>query len=100
MRVESYDADLIQRLENAEYAREYLAQLIEQEDRGALLLGLKFVIDAQGGIGRLSKKLGVTRQSLYKAFSKKGNPTIETLFAVLRGLGFELSICKRGKRAA
>jgi probable addiction module antidote protein len=44
------------------------------------------------GINEMSKKTGIKRESLYKAFSNKGNPTYKTLQALLNGLGFELSI--------
>jgi probable addiction module antidote protein len=49
------------------------------------------------GINEMSKKTGIKRESLYNAFSNKGNPTYKTLQALLSGLGFELSIKQKIK---
>lgn len=37
-------------------------------------------------------KTRLNRQNLYKALSSKGNPTLDTLDAILYALGFRLSI--------
>ncbi|WP_420886602.1 DNA-binding protein [Candidatus Finniella inopinata] len=46
----------------------------------------------RGGIGELAKKTSLNRQNLYKLFSAKRQPKIETLGVILDGLGFRLSI--------
>ncbi|MHB1676384.1 MAG: helix-turn-helix domain-containing transcriptional regulator [Sulfuriferula sp.] len=35
---------------------------------------------------------GISRESLYRALSPKGNPTLRTLLAVLKNVGMRLSI--------
>jgi DNA-binding phage protein len=35
---------------------------------------------------------GISRESLYRALSPKGNPTLKTLVAVLKTVGMRLSI--------
>lgn len=47
------------------------------------------------GMTEIAKKAGLGRQALYSALSKDGNPTLETLAAVLDALGLELSVKKR-----
>ncbi len=47
------------------------------------------------GMSEIAKKAGVGRQALYNALSENGNPTLETLIAVLNALGLELSVQKR-----
>jgi probable addiction module antidote protein len=44
------------------------------------------------GMTELSRKTGVGRQALYGALSAEGNPTLETLTAVLSALGLRLSV--------
>ena len=44
------------------------------------------------GMTELSRKTGVGRQALYAALSGDGNPTLETLTAVLSALGLRLSV--------
>ncbi len=74
----------------------YLQQAIEDynedgNDR-ALLMALRHVIEAQGGIAALTEKTSFPKQTLYQAFSEKGNPRFSTLMTVLRALGVKLAI--------
>ena len=43
-------------------------------------------------IASISRETGLTRETLYRAFSPDGNPTLTTLSAVVKALGFQLSI--------
>lgn len=47
------------------------------------------------GMTEIAKTTGLGRQALYNALSENGNPTLETLTAVLGALGLELSVQKR-----
>ncbi len=47
------------------------------------------------GMTEIAKKAGLGRQALYKALSEDGNPTLETLVAVLDALGLELTVQRR-----
>jgi probable addiction module antidote protein len=46
------------------------------------------------GMTEISKRTGLGRQALYTALSENGNPTLETLIAVLSALGLKLSVVK------
>lgn len=50
------------------------------------------------GMTQIARKTGLGRQALYNALSEKGNPTLETLMAVLDALGLELTV--QPKKAA
>lgn len=50
---------------------------------------------AKGGIGALAKSAGVSRESLYRTLSSRGNPKIDTVMALLRAMGLKLSIDQR-----
>lgn len=47
------------------------------------------------GMSEIARKAGLGRQALYSALSENGNPTLETLVAVLGALGLELTVQKR-----
>jgi probable addiction module antidote protein len=47
------------------------------------------------GMSEIARKAGVGRQALYNALSDNGNPTLETLTAVLNALGLQLTVQKR-----
>ncbi len=88
----SYRDDLLKRLADPEYAALYLEEVIASGDHKALMIALKDVVDARGGVGALAGKVSLKRQSLYKVLSKQGNPTLETLGEILRPLGLRISV--------
>jgi probable addiction module antidote protein len=69
------------------YLKAVLKEYEESGDERHLLLALRRVAEAVG-VANLAKKTGLSRQSIYKALSENGNPTLKTLDAVLRALGF------------
>lgn len=92
MRLKNYKADLLKRLEDPNYAAEYLAQALAEKDSAAFLIALKDVVEAGGGIGKLAGRVGLKRPSLYKILSQNGNPTLATLQEILNPLGLRVSI--------
>ena len=92
MRLKNYREDLLERLKDADYAAEYLAQVLAEKDKAAFLVALKDVVEATGGMSVMAKRVGLKRSSLYKVFSKRGNPTLETLQAILEALGLRVTV--------
>ncbi|WP_293980065.1 addiction module antidote protein [Sphingobium sp.] len=41
---------------------------------------------------QLANETGIKRQALYRAFSDKGNPTLETVLKVLPALGLRMRV--------
>jgi probable addiction module antidote protein len=75
-----------------EYLKAAMTSLDNPEDRGACLLALRTVAEAYGGLGEVAAEAGISRESLYRALSPKGNPTLKTLLAVLKAVGMRLSV--------
>ena len=96
----SYDAFLKGELKDSEFAAEYLSAAIQDESMEGFLAALKNVAEAHGGIGILSRVAKLNRQSMYKMFSEKGNPTFSSLVAVLGAIGLDLSFKPQERRAA
>lgn len=94
--VSHHEAELAELRADRELAVEYLraamASLDDPDDRAAGLLALRTVAEAYGGLGAVAAEAGVSRESLYRALSPKGNPTLKTLLAVLKTVGMRLSI--------
>ena len=90
-----FEDSLRERLADVEYARIFLDVALEEYEKDgdteAFLLALRDVTEAQGGISKLAERTKLNRQNLYKALSEKGNPRLETIGAILHGLGFRLS---------
>lgn len=74
------------------YLREALQALDDPAERAGGLLALRTVADAYGGLGHVASEAGISRESLYRALSPNGNPTLKTLLAVLKAVGMRLSV--------
>jgi probable addiction module antidote protein len=83
----------------AEYLKQSMADMSEPEGRGAALLALRRLAEAHGGMAAVAMEAGIQRESLYRALSPNGNPTMNTLIAVLKSLGMRLTV-ERDKKAA
>lgn len=75
-----------------EYLKAAMKSLDDPENRAAGLLALRTVAEAYGGLGAVAAEAGISRESLYRALSPKGNPTLKTLLAVLKTVGMRLSV--------
>lgn len=73
----------------------YLNAALKDGDSAVLLEALRNVAQARGGMGALAKAAGVSRESLYRTLSRRGNPKIETLLELLRAMGLKLTIERR-----
>jgi probable addiction module antidote protein len=80
-----------------DFANEYLATALEEADlpggQTALLAALRHIAEAQG-MSAVAARAGIPRESLYRALSPKGNPTIKTFLAVVRGAGLHLEVSR------
>jgi probable addiction module antidote protein len=95
--------------EDREYAVALLQLAMESLDnpaeRGGALLSMRAVAEAYGGLGAVAAQAGISRESLYRALSPKGNPTLKTLVAVLKSVGLRISVapeqhvCKKRTKA-
>jgi probable addiction module antidote protein len=80
------------------FAADYLNAAMDEADqpggREALLMALRHVAEARG-MAQVARAAGVQRESLYRALSPRGNPTIKTLLAVMHATGLRLGVSKR-----
>jgi probable addiction module antidote protein len=90
----SHDEYMIRELrEDPEFAVEYLKVALEDtENPGVLLIALRRIAEARGGIAKVAKAAGIQRESLYRALSAKGNPRLSTINAVAKAVGLKLTL--------
>ena len=89
-----YEDLLYQDLQDPEEAVAYLnAALDDEYAKGSevFLLALRDVAKAHG-MKQLAQDTQLSRESLYRTLSRKGNPRFSTLEAVLKSLGLKLSV--------
>ena len=71
----------------------YLQACIEEapDDPALIAAALGDVARARGMV-QLAKETGLTREGLYKALSKDGNPNFGTVLKVLHALGLKITL--------
>lgn len=77
-------------LSKSENALAYLNAEIEEGDMFYLLKAIRNVAAANGGMSALAKATKMSRTSLYKTLSPKGNPELATLRNILAVYGIRL----------
>jgi len=95
----NYQEDLLERLANPKYASGYLNAALEEaiEDGfvGGLMVAIRNVIDAHGGMAKFAKKIkGKSRTSLYKTLNEDGNPEFSTVLEIIKHLPISLQFNK------
>jgi probable addiction module antidote protein len=90
----SHDQATVSELrDNPEFAAEYLRAALEDSGEPAvLLIALRRIAEARGGIAKVAKAAGIERESLYRALSVRGNPRLSTLVAVTKAVGLRLTV--------
>ncbi|MDD2704140.1 MAG: putative addiction module antidote protein [Acidocella sp.] len=69
----------------------YLEDAFSDGDPAFIAKALGTVARARG-MSKIAKATGVTREALYASLSATGNPTLATLVATTRALGYELTV--------
>ena len=90
-RTRDHQEYLLESLQNPEEAAAYLNAALEENDNELFLLALRNVVQA-AGMTKVAKKANLNRENLYRMLSKKGNPELSSLWALLGSIGLEISI--------
>ena len=89
-----YEDILHRDLQDSEEAAAYLTAALDDKSGHGLdvfLLALRDVVRARG-IRQLAQNTQLSRESLYRTLSRRGNPRFSTLEAMLESLGLKLSV--------
>lgn len=83
--------DMANYLHDEAEVTEYLRQALEDGDPSELAAALGDIARARG-MTQLARDTGLSRESLYKSLSGERAPSSDTLFKVIRAMGFKLSL--------
>jgi probable addiction module antidote protein len=83
--------DPVEFLDDEETIAGFLAEAFETGDAVEIAKSLGTVARARG-MTEIARQAGVSRESLYRALSEKGNPELSTLVKVMRACGVQLSV--------
>src|SRR5437016_6789781 len=87
-RTTDYHSWRLEKLADPRIAASYLNAAMDDSPE-MFLRAVMNVAQAQQ-VTRTAKKAGIKRESIYRAFSKRGNPTLDTLHSVLGALGITM----------
>lgn len=87
-----HDDWLTTRLADAEFAAEYLNAASEDEDPKTYLTALRKVVEARGRMASVADRAKLSRETVCRTLSVRGNPTIKTLTAVLKATGLKFGV--------
>jgi probable addiction module antidote protein len=68
----------------------FMADAFESGDAGYIAHALGVVARAKG-MSQIANESGLSREQLYRSFSKRGNPTLKSTLTVMKSLGIELT---------
>ena len=83
---------LLEWLKDPENAAAYIEAVLEEGDPAGLLQALRNVAESRGGVSRIARETGLSREALYRTLSKRGNPQLRSLTAILGATGLRLSV--------
>lgn len=78
--------------EDPGFATRYLNDLLEEGDQADLLIALRQMAQAFGGVPAIAEKAHLNATQLYRTLSADGNPELRSLTAVLKAMGMRLAI--------
>ncbi len=91
MKTETRKFDPTNYIGSPQMQAEYLRAALEDGDPDTIAIVLGDIARARGA-SEFAKDTGLSRETIYKAFRRGGNPTLDTLAKVIRALGFRLTI--------
>ena len=91
MPIETRLWDASEHLDSDEAIAAYLEAVFEDGDPALIAAALGDVAKARG-MTDIARKAGLSRESLYRALSKEGNPEFATVLKVVRALGLAVSV--------
>ena len=74
------------------YALELLNSILENGDQAELLIVLRQMTRAFGGVQSVAEKANLNPTQLYRTLSEEGNPALSSFTAILRAMGLRLAV--------
>ena len=79
------------------FAVEYLNAVLQDGDEQELMVAMRRIADAMGGVPQLANKTKLNATTLYRTLSKKGNPELKSMTSMLKAMGLRLAVEPIGK---
>ena len=94
IKLRSHKEQLVEKLKDPGYASAYLKACLEEsfetDDIGVFQLAIRNVVDAHGGMAKISSQMEVNRESFYKSLSENSKAKFFTLANAIKACGLEM----------
>ncbi|MCC6193913.1 MAG: addiction module antidote protein [Burkholderiales bacterium] len=74
------------------FAAEYLNAVLEDGEQEEVMLALRRMADAFGGVGGIANAADLNATTLYRTLSQRGNPELRSLAAILKAMGLRIAV--------
>ena len=78
--------------EDPAFATQYLNDVLKDGNQADLLIAIRQIAQACGGVPAVAEKAELNATQLYRTLSAEGNPELRSLTAVLKALGMRLAV--------
>ena len=93
MKDRTHDEAMAEMLEaDPAYALQLLNSILEDGEQGELLIALRQMTKAFGGVQSVAEKANLNPTQLYRTLSETGNPELRSLSAILKAMGLRLAV--------
>lgn len=75
-----------------QFAADYLNAVLEDGEQDEVMLALRRMAGAFGGVGRIAEVSDLNATTLYRTLSQRGNPELRSLIAILRAMGLRITV--------
>ena len=75
-----------------QFAAEYLNAVLEDGDQDELMVALRRMAAAFGGVGQVAEAADLNATTLYRTLSRRGNPELKSLTAILKAMGLRIAV--------
>ncbi len=74
------------------FAAQYLNTVLEDGDQEEIMVALRRIAEAFGGVPKLAESAKLNATTLYRTLSRKGNPELRSMAALLKAMGMRLAV--------
>ena len=78
--------------EDPVYAIQLLNSILENGDQSELLIALRQMTKAFGGVQAVAEQAQLNPTQLYRTLSPEGNPALSSFSAILKAMGLRLAV--------
>ncbi len=74
------------------FAAEYLTDVLEDGNQEEVMIALRQIAQAFGGVPKLAESAKLNATTLYRTLSREGNPELRSMAALLKAMGLRLAV--------